>query len=139
MSVTIPKSHLDLVERPIFGVFTTISPQGNPENTIVWFSWDGQYILVNTADGRRKLKNVRANPKVALTVLDPDNAFRWLDVRGEVVEIVEDVGYKNINAHARRYTGQDEYYGNAAPAELKGKETRLIFKIQPRRVVTFPG
>ena len=59
---------------------TTMAPSGQPENTVVWCSWDGEYVLVNTADGRRKPDNVRKNPKVALTVIDPQNAFRWIDV-----------------------------------------------------------
>lgn len=138
VTARIPSSHIDLLQRPLYGVFTTISPQGYPENTIIWFSWDGEHILINATNGRRKVDNVRSNPHVALMVLDPDNPFRWIDVRGEVIAIEEDEEYQNINAHAKRYLGHDEYYGNAAPAELKGQEQRLIMKISPRRVVVFP-
>ena len=138
MSVNIPETHLDLTERPIYAVFTTISPQGYPENTIVWFSWDGEHVLVNTVEGRRKINNVHTNPRVALTVLDPENPFRWMDVRGEVVEIVKDENYAHIDALAHRYTGKDRYYGGLAAAELEGKENRLILKIAPRRVLVYP-
>ncbi len=139
MSSTVPASHVDLLTGPYFAVLTTIAPSGQPENTVVWCSWDGEHVLVNTADGRRKPANVRNNPKVALTVIDPKNAFRWIDVRGEVAEIVSDSEYANINAHAKLYAGVDEYYGGVAPIENKGKEERIIFKIRPDRVLAFPG
>ena len=139
MSEKIPASHVDLLEGPYFAVLTTMAPSGQPENTVVWCSWDGEYVLVNTADGRRKPDNVRKNPKVALTVIDPQNAFRWIDVRGEVAEIVPDPDYANINAHANLYAGVDEYYGNVTPIEMKGKEERIIFKLRPDRVLAFPG
>ena len=138
MSGKIPASHVDLLESPYVAVLTTVAPNSQPENTVVWCSWDGEYVLVNTADGRRKANNVRNNPKVALTVIDPQNAFRWIDVRGEVESIVLDPEYANINAHAKLYAGVDEYYGGVAPAEAKGTEARIIFKIRPDRVLVFP-
>ncbi len=138
MATTIPASHLDLIEGPVYSVFTTLSPKGAPENTVVWCSWDGTHVLVNTADGRRKANNVRANPQVALCAIDPKDPFRWIDVRGTVEEIVEDSEYRNINAHANLYVGQPEYYGGFAPADMKGTETRIILKIRPDRVVAFP-
>ncbi|MCB0137983.1 MAG: PPOX class F420-dependent oxidoreductase [Caldilineaceae bacterium] len=139
MSSKVPASHVDLLTGPYFAVLTTVAPSGQPENTVVWCSWDGEHVLVNTADGRRKPANVRNNPKVALTVIDPQDAFRWIDVRGEVAEIVPDPEYANINAHAKLYAGVDEYYGGVSPIELKGKEDRIIFKIRPDRVLAFPG
>lgn len=139
MSNLIPASHIDLIEGPYYAVLTTIAPDGQPENTVVWCSWDGEHVLVNTAEGRRKPANVRKNPKVALTVIDPQNPFRWIDVRGEVEAIVDDADYANINAHALLYEGKEDYYGGVAPAERKGKERRIIFKIRPRRVVAFPS
>ena len=137
MSAQIPDTHVDLLNGPIFATLTTISPSGAPENTIVWCSWDGTHVLVNTAEGRRKPQNVRGNPKVALMVLDPEDAFRWIDVRGVVEEIVPDPDFVNINAHTKLYVGADEYYGSVMPAEMKGTEERVIFKIKPRRVVAF--
>lgn len=138
MSVTIPASYQDLLEGANYAVLTTLSPKGAPENTVVWYSWDGEHVLVNTADGRRKPANVRHDPRVALTIVDPGNPYRWLDLRGIVEEIVPDPDYANINAHAKRYAGVDEYYGGMAPAEAKGTEQRIIFKIRPDRVLAFP-
>lgn len=133
---TIPESHIDLITGPVYAILTTIAPDGQPENTIVWCSWDGEYVLVNTAAGRRKDENVRQNPLVALTALDPEDPYRWIDVRGFVESVVPDEGNANINAHAKLYVGADSYYGGYVRAELQDKEQRVIFRIKPTRVVT---
>lgn len=138
MPATIPESHLDLIAGPVYAVLTTISPDGGPENTVIWCSWDGSHILVNTADGRRKIENVRNNPKVAVFAMDPEDPFRWVDVRGGVDAIEADPDASNINSHCFLYTGNEEYYGSVAPADLKGKESRMILRIKPERVVIFP-
>lgn len=138
MSDLIPESYLDLLTGPVYAVLTTVTPAGQPENTVVWCSWDGTHVLVNTADGRRKPANVRQNPRVALTVMDPQDPYRWMDIRGIVEEIVPDEDYANINAHARLYAGVEEYYGDFAPASRKGTEQRIIFRIKPQRVLVYP-
>jgi PPOX class probable F420-dependent enzyme len=132
----IPNSHKDLLENAYIGIFTTVSPKNKPENTAVWYSWDGEYILVNSAEGRRKPDNIRKNPNVALFVLDPKDPYRWIDVRGIVEAIEPDANYSNINYHAQRYVGVDEYYGGFVPLERKGAEERIIFKIKPVHVTT---
>ena len=132
--VEIPESHKHLLTDPIVAVFTTVSPDNAPENTIVWCSYDGEYVLVNTAAGRRKDRNIRNNPKVALLVLDPKDDFHWIDVRGVVEEIVPDDDYANINAHNKLYTGRDEFYSGAS-ADKKGTEERVVYKIKPESIV----
>jgi len=137
MSATIPASHLDLLTGPVYAVFTTVAANGQPENTVVWCSWDGSHLLVNTAAGRRKHKNVLANPKVALTAVDPTDPYRWIDVRGYVEEIVPDPEYKTIDAHAKLYCGVEHYYGDYAPIERRGTENRVDLKIRPTRVIAY--
>lgn len=137
MSALIPESHLDLIAGPVFCVMTTLAPDGTPENSVVWCSWDGTAVLVNTTDDRRKTKNVRSNPQVALIAIDPQNPYRWVDVRGVVTAIEPDLDLANINAHARLYMGVDAYYGSVAPAELADVETRVILRITPEKVVTY--
>lgn len=132
----IPENVKDLLERPIVASLTTIAPDGFPENTAIWALWDGEYIYVNTADGRRKPHNIRNNPNVALFVIDPENSGRWIDIRGVVESMDVDENYQNINAMAKRYTGKDNFYGDVAPAEEAGKDTRLIIKIKPVRVAS---
>ena len=137
MSAEIPESHLDLIAGPVYAVLTTIAPDGQPENTVVWCSWDGTHVLVNSTDDRRKTKNAGRNPKVALTAIDPTNPFRWIDVRGYVEEIVPDPDYVTINAHAKLYAGVDEYYGAYADESRRGRENRVDLKIRPTRVVAY--
>ncbi|MFO7663906.1 MAG: PPOX class F420-dependent oxidoreductase [Chloroflexota bacterium] len=138
MTDQIPQSHLDLLTGPVYAVLTTIAPNGQPENTVVWCSWDGEHVIVNTAAGRRKDKNARRNPKVALTAVDPDNPLRWVDVRGIVEAIVPDEDLATINAHAKLYAGVDEFFGGYAPVERRETEERIDLKIRPLRVITYP-
>ncbi|MCO6449801.1 MAG: PPOX class F420-dependent oxidoreductase [Caldilineales bacterium] len=138
MAVTIPDAHKDLVEGAVYAVLTTVAPNGQPENTVIWCSWDGEHVLVNTADGRRKADNIKRNPRVALTAVDPQNPFRWVDIRGVVESVEEDDDFSNINKHCFIYTGNEEYYGSVQPAEMKGQEKRLVFNIKPERVLVFP-
>ena len=137
MADTIPDSHLDLIAGPVYAVLTTIAPDGQPENTVVWCSWDGTHVIVNSTDDRRKTKNAGRNPKVALTAIDPQNPLRWIDVRGYVEEIVPDPEYRTINAHARLYEGADEFYGGYADESRRGRENRVDLKIRPTRVVVY--
>jgi PPOX class probable F420-dependent enzyme len=138
MSDTIPQSHLDLIAGPVYAVLTTVAADGQPENTVVWTSWDGQHVLVNTVAGRRKDRNARHNPLVAITAIDPANPLRWVDVRGYVEEIVPDEGNANIDAHTRLYTSHDKFFGGYAAKEREATEQRVIMKIRPTRVVAYP-
>lgn len=138
MTETIPQSHLDLITGPVYAILTTINSQGQPENTVVWCSWDGSHVLVNTTAERRKTKNVRHNPRVALLALDPEDTGRWVDIRGMVVAVDPDTDNANINSHAKLYAGVDEFYGSVAPVERAATETRVILRIEPVSVVAYP-
>lgn len=134
MAVAIPDSHRDLLEGPVLVTLTTLGPDGSPENTVVWCSLEGNTVLVNTAEGRRKPDNVRRDPRVALCALDPNHWGRWIDIRGEVVEIVPDTDARHIAELAGIYTGNPVYYGNVAPEYMAGKEERIIFRIEPKSI-----
>ena len=133
----IPDSHIDLLTGPVFAVLSTVSPGGQPENTLVWCSLEGEHVLVTTITGRRKYRNVIHNPKVALTAVDPDDPYHWLDVRGFVEEIVPDIDYAVINSHSLLYDGIPEFYSGANEPR-RGKEERVVLKIRPVRVLTYP-
>jgi PPOX class probable F420-dependent enzyme len=134
---TIPESHRELLSGPYFAVFTTIAPDGGPENTVVWAALDGDTVLVGTAADRRKSTNISENPNVAICVLDPKDPFNWIDVRG-TAEIVPDENYEVVDLLAKIYTGEDTFYGGVQPAENAGKEDRVVIRITPDRVVTTP-
>jgi PPOX class probable F420-dependent enzyme len=128
----IPESHKDLLERPVIVSLATVLPDGQPQVTPVWIDYDGEYLRVNSAAGRQKDKNMRRDSRVTIMALDPDNGYRWLEVRGEVVEIDESAGLEHINSLSAKYRNQPDYY--ASMPELRGKEQRVMYKIRPVKV-----
>jgi PPOX class probable F420-dependent enzyme len=128
MPQPIPGSHRDLFQKRAFGHLATLMPDGSPQVTPVWVDFDGTYVLVNSARGRQKDRNMRARPQVAIEILDPDNAYRYLVVRGRVVEMTEQGADAHIDELAQKYLGVERY-----PRRQAG-EVRVIFKISPDRV-----
>lgn len=129
----LPEEKKDLLERPIVVTFVTLMPDSQPQANPVWFSWDGDYIWVNSAKGRQKDKNVRRQSKVTILSVDPNNPYRYLEVRGEVVEITEEGAVDHINFLSNRYRGQPDYY--ASMPDRRGKEQRVIYKIKPNKFI----
>ncbi len=125
MANAIPEKYLDLFEKKAFASLATVMPDGRPQVTPVWCDFDGTDVIVNTAKGRRKDLNMRANPQVSLAIIDPDNPYRYLEVRGSVVEVTEDGADAHINKMAKKYLGVDLY-----PYRQPG-EVRVLFKIKP--------
>jgi PPOX class probable F420-dependent enzyme len=125
MAEVIPEKYVDLFSKKAFANLATVNPDGTPQVTPVWVDYDGTHVLVNSARGRRKDKNMETNPAVAISILDPDNPYRYLEVRGRVAEITEEGADEHIDKMAKKYLGQDKY-----PFRQPG-EVRVIFKIQP--------
>ena len=133
MSAAIPENLKALLEKPIVVAFATINPDGQPQVTPVWASLEGDEVWINSAVGRRKDRNVRANPKVTVLAVDPQNSFNWAEIRGEVVAFDEsEAALAHINKLSGLYAGNDDYY--SFNPEGKGQETRVIYKIRPTRV-----
>jgi PPOX class probable F420-dependent enzyme len=130
---TVPADHLDLLERPICGVFTTMGPDGQPHSCLVWVDHDGACALVNTTLGRGSGRNLRADPKVSLLVVDPDDTSRFIQIRGEA-ELVTDGAIAHLDALTRRYTRHAYFYGGVYPNEQAACETRVICRIHARRI-----
>jgi PPOX class probable F420-dependent enzyme len=132
---SIPEPFHDLFERKTFAHFATMMPDGTPQVTPVWVDYDAaaNRVLVNTARGRRKEKNVRRNPKVSLSMTDPENPYRFVSVRGEVDELTEEGAVAHINDLARRYMDVEEYPG------LDEEGARVQIRIRPEAVVTGQG
>lgn len=122
----IPEAAMDLLsdERKTFAVLATEMKDDSPQATPVWFNLDDGLILINTARGRVKDRNMQARPRVAVCILDPDDPYRYLMVRGEVVEETEAGARDHIDQLAWKYRGEREY------SNYKG-ETRVIYKIRP--------
>lgn len=129
----LPEEKKDLLDRPIVVTLVTLMPDSQPQANPVWFSWDGDYIWVNSAKGRQKDKNMRRQSKVTILSVDPNNPYRYLEVRGEVVEITEEGAIDHINFLSNRYRGQPDYY--ASMPDRRGKEQRVIYKIKPNKFI----
>ncbi len=136
MSAIIPESHRDLLDGPIYVTLATVMPDGQPHATVVWCSYDGSHVLINTRRGTQKEKNMRERPMATIMAIDPQNPYRYLEVRGSVDEITEEGALDHINQLARLYANKPTYYGGVAPAEMEDKVVRVICKIRPRRVRT---
>lgn len=134
MPATLPKTHLDLLQKPVHAVLTTMMPEGIPQSSIIWLDYDGEHLLVNTTLERQKGRNMRANPKVAILVIDPEDSSRWIEVRGQVREITRECAEEHADKLTQRYTDKQYFYGDIYPVEQKQKETRVIVKIQPLKV-----
>ena len=127
MAGVIPEQYLDLLAKKAVANLATLMPDGSPQVTPVWVDFDGVHIRINSARGRLKDKNMRRNPLVALALSDPENPFRYLEVRGRVVEITEEGASEHIDALAKKYIDVDEYPGRE-PGEV-----RVMYKIEPLR------
>ena len=136
MTISIPEKAQDLLTGPVVVAFATVMPDGTPQVTPVWCSYDGEYVLLTSTRGRQKEKNVLARPQVTILAIDPQDPYRWLEVRGVVVEVTEEGAIAHIDEMARLYEGAKKFYGDVAPAERGEREIRIMFKIKPTRVNT---
>jgi PPOX class probable F420-dependent enzyme len=127
MPAAIPEKYQDLFEKKALASLATLMPDGKPQVTPVWCDFDGTHVLVNSAKGRVKDRNMRRDPRVSLALIDPDNPYRYLQVQGRVVEITEDGADQQIDRMAKKYLGHDKYQFRQ-PGEV-----RVIYKIEPER------
>jgi PPOX class probable F420-dependent enzyme len=130
MSQSIPDKYRDLFTKRAFASLATLMPDGSAQVTPVWVDLEGDLVLVNTARGRQKDKNMRRDPRVAMAIIDPENPYRYLEIRGRIAEITEEGADAHIDKMAKKYLGADKY------PYRQPSETRVIFKIQPERVNT---
>jgi PPOX class probable F420-dependent enzyme len=127
MAEAIPEKYRDLFSKRAFASLGTLMPDGRPQVTPVWVDFDGQHVIFNSAKGRQKDRNVRRDPRVALAIVDPDNPYRYLEIRGRVGEITEEGADAHIDKMAKKYLGVDKY-----PYRQAG-EVRVMYKIVPER------
>jgi PPOX class probable F420-dependent enzyme len=120
----------DILEKKGFAHLATVGRDGRPQVTPVWVDFDGTHVLVNTARGRVKTKNLERNPRVALSISDPENPYRYVGIQGRVVEMTEKGGDAHIDKMAKKYLNKDSY-----PFRQPG-EVRVIVKIAPDKVHT---
>ncbi|HTT00910.1 MAG TPA: PPOX class F420-dependent oxidoreductase [Steroidobacteraceae bacterium] len=114
-------------KKPI-AALATIMPDGSPQLTPVWFDYDGKHIRVNTAKGRVKARNMQEGARVALMILDPDNPYRYVQIRGRIAAATESGADAHIDSLAKKYLGKDKY-----PYRQPG-EVRIRYEIEPLAV-----
>jgi hypothetical protein len=121
----IPESHKDILESTALAHIATIGPKGEPQTSPVWFEWDGKHIKFSQTKNRQKYRNLQRDPRISLSLVDPNNPYHYIEIRGEVKRIEEDEGNAFINSMAKKYMGQDVY-----PWHRPGDE-RVVVVVEP--------
>lgn len=131
MVAQIPQSHADLVqpEKKAFANLALVTSKGEPQVTPIWFDYDGENFIFNTARGRVKDRILHRHPVVAFSIMDPNNPYRYLQVRGPVVTESEEGGYDQISKLSQKYQGNPNYPKNPG-------EVRVTYKVRPEQVTT---
>jgi PPOX class probable F420-dependent enzyme len=130
MTIEVPQSHADLLERPLFAHLATIRPDGSPQSSVMWFAWDGDRARFSHTNNRQKYRNLLADGRVSFHVQDPENAYRTLEVRG-CVESME------LDPDATFYRSLQRRYGSDVP--VFDADIRVVIVVEPTKFVTVFG
>ncbi len=130
MAVPVPENVRDLLDRPLTCALITVMPDGQPQATPVWYDFDGANVRVNTAEGRQKARNMQRDSKVTVSIIDPQNPFHWIEIRGHIADIKDEANgaRDHINGLSARY-GQGPVYKGQQPNEV-----RNLYVIEPDKV-----
>jgi hypothetical protein len=128
----IPEEFRDLLDTTALIHVATIGPNGEPQSNPVWFDWDGQHMRFSQTKTRQKYRNLQRDPRIAVSLVDPTNPYRYLEIRGRVVRIDDDPDNVFIDSMAKKYLNMDTY-----PYHQPGDE-RIIIVIEPQHT-TFMG
>ena len=123
--MTIPENYVDLLDAKGFAHVATIGPNGEPQCSPVWYGWDGELLSFSLTKVRQKYRNLAANPSIAVSIIDPENPYRYLEVRGTVERIDEDPDAAFIDSMALKYMGVDTYAGHQPGDE------RVVIRVRP--------
>jgi PPOX class probable F420-dependent enzyme len=130
VSTMVPDTHADLLTKPAFAHFATVGTDGAPQVTPMWFEWDGHDLLFSTLKTRRKYANARRDPRVTISITDPDNPYRYLQITGEAA-LEDDVEAELIAGLVRKYLGDGIY-----PWDEQGAD-RVTIRVHCRKVCAF--
>lgn len=126
----IPSSHADILSQPAIAHLASLGPEGEPQIHPVWFLWEDEQVKISTTTDRQKYRNLQRDPRAAVVILDLESPYRYLELRGEVVEVEEDPEKALIDRLAKLYLDADEYPNKQPDA------TRVVLKLEPRHAVT---
>jgi PPOX class probable F420-dependent enzyme len=133
MAVRLPEAAKRLLAGKNLAHVVTLMRDGSPQVTPVWVEFDGTHVLINTAEGREKPRNLRRDPRIALAVADQEDPYCYCQIRGKVIEITSKGAFEHITKLARKYRGPDAVYPR------REGETRLIVRIEPQHVSVWPN
>jgi PPOX class probable F420-dependent enzyme len=122
----IPESHAPILESKAVAHLATVGPDGAPQSTPVWFDWDGERLILNTNKWRKKYRNIVRNPRVAVSIANPDKPLSHLEIRG-TAELEDDPDHAVVNSLSRKYMGKDYQF-------LQPGEERVVVRIKPEHV-----
>ncbi len=129
----IPSNLKHLLDSTALAHVATIGPNGEPQSSPVWFGWDGENVLFSQTKTRQKFRNLKRDPRIALSIVDPANPYRYLEIRGVVVDIREDPNLDFINSMSKKYGGQDKYAGHRPGDE------RVVIVVKPEHTTQMGG
>ncbi|MEV4703186.1 PPOX class F420-dependent oxidoreductase [Actinoplanes sp. NPDC049316] len=122
-----PQSHADLLDKPTFAHLATVRPDGSPQSSVMWFAWDGERIRMTHTKTRQKFRNLANEPRVALSIADPQDPYRFLEIRGVVEDVTDD------DEQASFYRSLQERYDMVYP--IPDADVRIIMTIRPEKFV----
>ena len=122
----IPSTHMDILESTALAHIATIGPKGEPQSNPVWFDWDGEHIRFSQTKTRQKYRNIQRDPRIAISIVDPANPYRYVEIRGTVTKIEEDPDKEFIDSMAKKYLGEDKYPWNQPADE------RVVVYVKPQ-------
>ena len=120
--------YCDILESKALATLVTLMPDGGPQATPIWFEFDGKHLLVNAARGKVKDRNMRQDARVAVLIIDPENVYRYVQIRGQVVEISEEGADEHIDRLSQKYLGLPSY------PDRRQDEVRVLYRIAPDHV-----
>ena len=129
MGVTLSDKHKKLITDKNFGHIATLNKDGSPQVTPVWVDVEGDTVIVNSEQTRLKVRNLKRDPRVSISIFDQENPYSYIEVRGRVVEITPKGGAEGIDKLAKKYMGVDDY-----PYNEEG-DVRVVIRIEPTRIV----
>ena len=123
--MTIPADYADLLDKRVFWHIATTGPDGQLQSSPVWGGFDDGHFVFSLTKGRQKFRNLEANPNIAISGIDPDNPYRYLEMRGTVVRVDDDSSNAFIDSMAKKYMDADAY-----PFHQPGDE-RVVMRVEP--------
>ncbi|MEU6128634.1 PPOX class F420-dependent oxidoreductase [Saccharopolyspora sp. NPDC047091] len=128
LMAAIPQELAEILSKRAFAHIATLGPRGEPQSSPVWIDWDGTHLKFSQTTGRQKYRNLQRDPRIALSAHDPDNPYRYVEIRGRVAGIEPDPDNAFINKMAKKYTGEDEYQWGQPGDE------RVVVLVEPEHV-----